>query len=55
MKIYSNEKLIKRNNRLGQIASILSLIVLGVGMYFSFRDTEGNYIALTFGALIIGF
>jgi hypothetical protein len=47
--------LIKRNNRLGQIASILSLIVLGVGMYFSFRDTEGNYIALTFGALIIGF
>jgi len=55
MKIYSNEKLIKRNNRLGQIASILSLIVLGVGMYFSFRDTEGRYIALTFGALIIGF
>lgn len=55
MKINTNEKLIKRNSRLGQIASILSLVVLGVGMYFSFKDTEGKYIALTFGALIVGF
>ncbi|MEN6571289.1 MAG: hypothetical protein ABFD24_05545 [Anaerolineaceae bacterium] len=55
MKIYSNEKLIKRNSRLGQIASIVSLVVLGVGMYFSFKDTQGKYVALTFGSLIVGF
>lgn len=55
MKIYTNDKLVKRNNKIGQIASIVSLVVLGVGMFYSFKDTAGNYISLTFGALIIGF
>lgn len=55
MKIYTNEKLVKRNSRIGQIASIISLVVLGVGMFYTFKDTAGNYISLTFGALIIGF
>jgi hypothetical protein len=55
MKIYTNEKLIKRNNRIGQIASIVSLVILGIGMYYSFKDSTGQYIALTFGSLVVGF
>lgn len=55
MKIYTNEKLVKRNGRIGQIASIGSLVILGVGMFYSFKDSAGEYISLTFGALIIGF
>jgi len=55
MKIISNDKLIKRNNRIGQIASIGSLIILGVGMFFSFKDTAGTYMTLTFTSLIVGF
>jgi len=55
MKIYTNEKLIKRNNRIGQIASIISLVILGIGMYYSFKDSTGQYIALTFGSLVVGF
>lgn len=55
MKIIANEKLIKRNNRLGQIASIGSLVVLAVGMFYSFKDTQGTYMTLTFSALVLGF
>ncbi|KAF0112513.1 MAG: hypothetical protein FD147_109 [Chloroflexi bacterium] len=55
MKIYSNEKLIKRNNRAGNITSLLSIAILGVGMFFSFKDKDGTYLPLTFTALIVGF
>lgn len=55
MKIYSNEKLIKRNRRIGNITSLLSIAILGVGMVFSFRDKDGSYLAYTFGSLIVGF
>jgi hypothetical protein len=55
MKIHSNEKLIKRNSRIGNITSLLSIAVLGVGMFFSFKDKDGSYIPITFSALIIGF
>lgn len=55
MKIYSNEKLIKRNRKIGNFTSIGSLLVLGVGMFFSFKDKDGSYLMYTFGALIIGF
>lgn len=55
MKIYSNDKLIKRNRKLGNITSLLSIVILGVGMVFSFRDKDGSYLAYTFGALIVGF
>lgn len=55
MKIYSNEKLINRNRKIGNITSILSIAVLGVGMYFSFKDKDGSYLSLTFASLIIGF
>lgn len=55
MKTSSNEKLIKRNSRIGNITSLLSIAVLGVGMFFSFKDTEGQYLTLTFSCLIVGF
>ncbi len=55
MKTYSNEKLIKRNSRIGNIASLLAIAILGVGMFFSFKDSEGQYITLTFSCLIVGF
>ncbi|MHC1741073.1 MAG: hypothetical protein AB9897_08200 [Anaerolineaceae bacterium] len=55
MKIVSNDKMIKRNNRIGQIASISALVILAVGMFYSFKDTQGAYMTLTFAALILGF
>lgn len=55
MKIVSNDKLIKRNTRIGNITSLASVAVLGIGMYFSFKDVDGKYLPLTFSSLIIGF
>lgn len=55
MKIVSNDKLIKRNTRIGNITSIGSVAVLGIGMYFSFKDVDGKYLPLTFSSLIVGF
>ncbi len=55
MKVISNDKLIKRNGKIGNITSLLSIAVLGVGMFFSFKDTDGSYLPYTFGALIVGF
>jgi hypothetical protein len=55
MKIVSNDKLIKRNTRVGNITSLGSVAVLGIGMYFSFQDKDGKYLPLTFAALIVGF
>jgi len=55
MKINTNEKLVKKNSRIGQIASILSLLILAAGMFYSFKDTTGAYVSLTFGALVVGF
>ena len=61
MKIVTNEKLINRNKKIGQITSIASLVVLGGGLYFSFSSTNNNNFlstyatSITFGALILGF
>ncbi len=55
MKIFSNDKLIQRNKKIGNITSLASIIVLGVGMFFSFKDKDGSYLLYTFGALILGF
>ncbi len=55
MKIISNEKIIKRNGKIGNILSIGSLLILGVGMFLSFRDKDGTLLPYTFGALILGF
>ncbi len=53
MKIIKNEKLIKRNSKIGQYTSIGALVVLGIGMYISFTRQELFIWAL--GALLVGF
>jgi hypothetical protein len=59
MKIVSNEKLINRNKKIGQITSIASLVILGGGLYVSLsssNSTLSSYsVSITFGALILGF
>jgi hypothetical protein len=53
MNILNNEGLIKRNARIGQVTSIVSLVILGVGMYITFSQPE--QIGLSMGALLLGF
>ncbi|GAB4505228.1 MAG: hypothetical protein Fur0043_22230 [Anaerolineales bacterium] len=53
MKIIKNEKLIKRNNKIGQWTSLAALAVLGVGMYISFKRQDLFIWALA--SLLIGF
>lgn len=59
MKIVSNEKLINRNKKIGQITSIASLVILGGGLYFSLSSSNSSLssysVSITFGALILGF
>ena len=53
MKIVKNEKLIKRNSKIGQYTSLGALVVLGIGMYISFTRSELFVWALA--ALLVGF
>ncbi|RLD03112.1 MAG: hypothetical protein DRI32_07830 [Chloroflexi bacterium] len=53
MKIIRNDKLIKRNAVIGQTTSLLSLLILGIGMYISFKKPE--MFSLSVGALLVGF
>jgi len=53
MKIISDKKLINRNKKIGQFTTLAALIILGIGLYFSFSQPEK--IGITFGALLIGF
>ena len=53
MKIIKNEKLIKRNSKIGQYTSLGALAVLGVGMYISF--TRPELFVWAVGALLLGF
>ena len=53
MKIFKNEKLIKRNAKIGQYTSIAALAVLGVGMYISFKRQD--LFIYSIAALILGF
>jgi len=53
MKIVSNTKLIKRNKKIGQTLTIGALVVLAIGLYYSF--TQPEQITITFGALLFGF
>jgi hypothetical protein len=53
MKIIKNERLIKRNSKIGQYTSLAALAVLGVGMYVSFK--EPDLFVWAVGALLIGF
>ena len=53
MKIIKNEKLIKRNGQIGQWTSLAALVVLGVGMYISFKRTD--LFVYSIAALLLGF
>lgn len=53
MEIISNDRLIRRNARIGQIASIAGLLVLAGGMYISFARQD--LFILSMVALLAGF
>lgn len=53
MIIVRNEKLIKRNSRIGQWTSLGALGVLGIGMYLSFQRPD--LFIYSIGALLVGF
>jgi hypothetical protein len=53
MIITRDEKLIKRNARIGQMAMLAGLLILGGGMYFSFQKPD--QVSLSLGALLFGF
>jgi hypothetical protein len=53
MKIIKNEKLIKRNAKIGSGITLAALVVLGTGMYISFRRQELFVYSLI--ALLVGF
>lgn len=52
MKVLVNHKIIKRRNKIGQIATLGSLVVLAVGLYLSFQDGMMGFALL---ALAVGF
>lgn len=53
MKIVTNSKLIKRNAKIGQYTSMGALVVLGVGLYITFKMPDK--FSYSMGALLIGF
>jgi hypothetical protein len=53
MKVFTNDRLIKRNGRVGQIATIVGLLVLVGGMFISFRFP--NFAGFAWVALLAGF
>lgn len=53
MKILINEKLVKRNARIGQVTTFGALIVLAIGMYISFQRPE--LFGWSLAALLFGF
>mgnify|MGYP006282136845 CR=1 FL=1 len=53
MKINTNQKLIDRNAKIGRYSGIASLLILGGGMYLSFRYSEQVWYSMA--ALILGF
>jgi hypothetical protein len=53
MEIISNDNLIKRNARIGQVTSLLGLLVLAGGMFISFTRQELFYLSMI--SLVVGF
>jgi hypothetical protein len=53
MEIATNDRLIHRNARIGQITSIVGLLVLAGGMFISF--TRPEYFSISLIALLVGF
>lgn len=54
MKQITNEKLIKRNKRIGNITSIVGIAILAAGLILNISPTPTKTL-ISFGALIIGF
>ncbi|MEN4100885.1 MAG: hypothetical protein ROW52_13265, partial [Anaerolineaceae bacterium] len=52
MKIVTNQKLIKRNSRIGQTTTLVSLAILAGGLFMSFN---ADLIQYSFFALLLGF
>lgn len=56
MKIIKNEKLIKRNGRIGQWTTVAALLILGGGMFFSISDpSDPQRVIYSVVALGVGF
>ena len=53
MKVIIDEKLVKRNAKIGQVLTIVSLVTLGAGMFITFQKPE--LLSLSIGALLLGF
>jgi hypothetical protein len=53
MKVVTNSKLIKRNAKIGQYTSIGALVVLGIGLFISFKMPDKFIYSLA--ALLLGF
>jgi hypothetical protein len=53
MKVIQNEKLVRRNARIGQILTVVSLVVLGGGMLITFQKQE--WLGVSVAALLVGF
>ena len=53
MNVIIDEKTIKRNAKVGQVLTIVSLVVLGAGMYITFQKPE--LVIVSIGALLFGF
>ena len=53
MDIINNEKMVSRNSRLGQYASILGLLILAAGLFLSFQGEQ--WVLPSFAALLVGF
>ena len=54
MKNIVNEKLIKRNKKIGNITSIVGITILAAGLVLNFNPTPTKTL-ISFGALIVGF
>ena len=53
MKVVIDERLIKRNAKIGQVLTIVSLATLGAGMFITFQKPD--MLPLSIGALLVGF
>jgi len=53
MKVVIDDKVIKRNAKIGQILTIVSLATLGAGMFITFQRPE--LLGVSIGALLLGF
>jgi hypothetical protein len=53
MKTVTNEKMVKRNAKIGQYTSLGALVVLGIGLYLTFKMPDK--FAFSLAALLIGF